>query len=73
MGMGDDGANGSDASNSCTTQFMLHDLAAGKPDKLGHRVKDILWAGQNYAIYCTKRGVYVQFSDCSVQEADQRS
>ncbi len=57
----------------CTTPFLLCELREGKKDKLGHEVEEILWIGRNYAIYRSKKGVYVQFSDRPREEAVQRS
>jgi hypothetical protein len=62
-----------DGSGPCSKPFLLCDLQEGKKDKLGHEVREILWIGQSYAIYCSEKGMYVQFSDCSQEEADQRS
>jgi len=56
----------------CTTPFKLSQLKEGEKDKLGHIVKEILWIGQQYAVYCTEAGVYVQFSDCTSVEKTQR-
>jgi hypothetical protein len=62
-----------DGSGPCAKPFLLCDLLEGKKDKLGHEVQEILWIGQSYAIYWSEKGMYVQFSDCSQEEADQRS
>jgi hypothetical protein len=51
---------------------MLCELEEGKPDKLGHKVEQILWFAKNYAIYRTKQGVYVQFSDNDREALEQR-
>jgi hypothetical protein len=51
---------------------LLSQLKEGQKDKLGHTVKEILWIGQQYAVYRSDAGVYVQFSDSSEIEADQR-
>src|SRR5262245_11587528 len=58
--------------DSCTKPFLLCQLEAGKKDKLGHEVEEILWVGRNYAIYRSDKGVYVHFSDCPDEEVDQR-
>jgi hypothetical protein len=57
----------------CGRTFRLCDLVEGKEDKLGHVVEEILWIGQCYAIYCSKTGMHVQFSDSTDEEAEQRS
>jgi len=62
-----------DVSGPCAKPFLLCDLREGKKDKLGHEVEEILWIGRNYAIYCSQKGVYVQFSDCLQEAAVQRS
>jgi len=56
----------------CGKTFRLCDLMEGRNDKLGHKVEDILWIGQDYAIYCSEKGMYVQFSDSPEEEAAQR-
>jgi hypothetical protein len=53
--------------------YRLSELEVGKRDKLGNKIAEILWLGKNYAIYRSKRGVHVHFSDCAHQEDDQRS
>jgi hypothetical protein len=57
---------------SCADPLMLCDLREGGPDKLGHIIEEMLWVGSNYAIYKTKKGVYVQFSDDEEQAEEQR-
>jgi hypothetical protein len=57
---------------SCTDPFMLCQLREGQADKLGHEVEQILWVGENYAIYRTKQGVYLQFSDNEQEAREQR-
>jgi len=52
--------------------FLLCELKEGGKDKLGHEVEELLWLAQNYAIYRSRPGVYIQFSDFPEQEADQR-
>jgi hypothetical protein len=61
-----------DGNGPCATPFLLGQLKEGERDKLGHIVKEILWIGQEYAIYRSKYGVYVQFSDSHDVEKDQR-
>src|SRR5262245_6134525 len=61
-----------DKNGSCTDPFHLDGLAVGKPDKLGNTVREILWIGSQYAIYCSDKGVYVRFSDCPETEEIQR-
>jgi hypothetical protein len=61
-----------DGSGPCTKPFPLSALKEGKKDKLGHEVEEILWIGRNYAIYRSRKGVYVQFSDCAQEEKVQR-
>jgi len=61
-----------DGNGPCATSFLLNQLKEGQKDKLGHTVKEILWIGQEYAVYRSDAGVYVQFSDSSDIEADQR-
>jgi len=51
---------------------LLSELEVGKRDKLGNKIAEILWVGRHYAIYRCKRGVYVDFSDCSQEQDDQR-
>jgi hypothetical protein len=53
-------------------KFGLSELEEGSPDKLGHIVEEILWVGKNYAVYWTKHGVYVHFSDDENQADEQR-
>src|SRR5262245_6874329 len=65
-------ADARDKSGSCTDPFDLAALAVGKPDKLGNTVREILWIGRQYAIYCSDKGVSVQFSDCPETEEIQR-
>ncbi len=62
-----------DKAGPCGITFRLCDLVEGKKDKLGHVVQEILWIGQRYAIYCSKTGMHVQFSDLTDEEAEQRS
>jgi hypothetical protein len=57
----------------CGTPFLLCQLMEGQKDKLGHEVIEILWIGQNYAIYCSEKGMYVQFADTEKEAAEQRS
>jgi hypothetical protein len=56
---------------SCAAPFKLCQLKEGQPDKLDHKVEQLLWFGDNYAIYRTKQGIYAQFSD-DEQEADEQ-
>jgi len=51
----------------CTIPFLLSDIAVGRNDKLGNKIAEILWLARNYAIYRSRRGVHVHFSNC--QEA----
>jgi hypothetical protein len=57
--------------NSCSMPFRLCQLEVGKPDKLHNTVKEIFWIGPNYAIYCSDKGVYTQFSDIPDEEKQQ--
>jgi hypothetical protein len=57
---------------SCIDRLMLCELEEGQPDKLGHKVEQILWLGKDYAIYRTHPGVYVQFSDNEQEASEQR-
>ena len=61
-----------DGRSPCTKPYLLCELEVGKTDKLGNKVAEILWLARNYAIYLSKRGVYVHFSDCPQEEDDQR-
>jgi hypothetical protein len=61
-----------DGAKSCSDVHLLKDLRIGKPDKLGNKVREILWIEKNYAVYSTDQGVYVQFSDCEEKEREQR-
>ena len=63
----------SEKDGPCTKPFLLCELVEGQKDKLGHKVEEILWIGQRYAIYRSQKGVYVQFSDCVAEEAAQRN
>lgn len=56
----------------CAKPFLLCELAVGKKDKLGNKIAEILWFARNYAIYRSRRGVHVHFSDCPQEEDDQR-
>jgi hypothetical protein len=62
-----------DEGGPCTKPFLLCDLMEGKKDKLGCEVEEILWIGRDYAIYRSRKGVYVQFSDSPQEAAVQRS
>jgi hypothetical protein len=62
----------SDGPKLCTEPFLLCQLKVGKKDKLGNKIAEILWLARNYAVYRSRRGVYVHFSDCPQEEADQR-
>ena len=53
--------------------YLLCELEVGKRDKLGNKIAEILWLGRNYAVYRSKRGVHVHFSDDLQEEDDQRS
>jgi hypothetical protein len=75
--MQDETANGraeqaAHGNGPCGTPFLLCQLKEGEKDKLGHIVEEILWIGQEYAIYRSEAGVYVQFSDSRDAEKDQR-
>jgi hypothetical protein len=50
----------------------LCQLRENDKDKLRHNVLDIILVGRNYAIYRTKKGIYVQFSDDDKEETAQR-
>jgi hypothetical protein len=52
--------------------FSLHKLQVNEKDKLGHKVLEILWLGENYAVYRSEKGVVVQFSDDANEESEQR-
>jgi hypothetical protein len=66
------GEQSRDGNGPCATPFLLGQLKEGQKDKLGHTVKEILWVGQEYAVYRSEAGVYVQFSDSSDVAAEQR-
>jgi hypothetical protein len=57
---------------SCADPFKLCELQEGQPDKLGHKIEQILWFATTYAIYRTKQGVYVHFSDNEDEASKQR-
>ena len=59
-------------SNSCSETLLLSALKKGQPDKLGNKIREILWSENDYAIYCTDKGVYVHFSDCAKKKDEQR-
>jgi len=59
-------------SESCEKRFLLRDLIPGETDKLGHIVEEILWIGQDYKVYRSRKGIYVHFSDCRDVETAQR-
>jgi hypothetical protein len=63
---------GQDRSEPCTNPFRLRELKEGEKDKLGHEVEEILWLARNYAIYRSRLGVYIQFSDLPQEEDFQR-
>src|SRR5262249_27153601 len=69
--------NGSDeqlkGDGPCAKPFLLCQLREGQNDKLEHLVEEIFWIGQQYAVYRSEKGVYVQFSDSPDVEAVQRS
>jgi hypothetical protein len=58
---------------TCTRPLLLCELAVDKPDRLHNTVREIFWAGMNYAIYCSDKGVEVQFSDNPEEEKQQRN
>jgi hypothetical protein len=60
------------ADESCDSRVLLNQIAPGCEDKLHNKIKEILWRGANYAIYCSDKGIYVHFSDCKEEEEDQR-
>jgi hypothetical protein len=60
------------ADESCDPRVLLNQIAPGCEDKLHNKIKEILWRGANYAIYCSGKGIYVHFSDCKEEEEDQR-
>jgi hypothetical protein len=66
------GGLGTAESNLCTEPFLLGELKAGKSDKLGNKILELLWFGRNYAIYRSAKGVHVHFSDCLEEEKEQR-
>ncbi len=47
-------------------------LQTGKADKLGNKIREICWVGEDYTVYRSTKGVFVQFSDCPETERDQR-
>ena len=59
--------------DACTNPLLLRDLKCGAPDKLGNAVQEIMWMGAHYAVYCSDKGIYVHFSDCSDIEKEQRA
>src|SRR5262245_3368304 len=60
------------ADESCDSRVLLNQIAPGCEDKLHNKIKEILWRGASYAIYCSDKGIYVHFSDCKEEEEDQR-
>jgi hypothetical protein len=56
----------------CADPKMLCDLHEGGKDKLGHKIEQLLWVANSYAIYRTKEGVYVHFSDDEEEAKEQR-
>src|SRR5262249_46077494 len=58
--------------DACTNPLHLCDLKCGKPDKLGNTVREIMFMGAHYAVYCSDKGIYVHFSDCPDIEKQQR-
>jgi hypothetical protein len=61
---------GGPGGGSC--DVLLDQIAPNKEDKLHNKIREILWRGTNYAIYCSDKGIYVHFSDCKKEEEDQR-
>lgn len=59
--------------HACHTSFLLDQIQVGHPDKLGNLVQELLWYGRDYIIYRTCRGVFINFSDCSEKEREQRT
>ena len=69
----DSDAGTNDSTNdTCTNPLYLRDLKCGAPDKLGNIVREIMWMGAQYAVYCSDKGIYVHFSDCPAIEKEQR-
>ncbi len=52
--------------------FPLSSVQIGSVDKLGNKIKEILWISSDYAIYLTGRGVFIHFSDRKDKEIEQR-
>lgn len=53
--------------------FRRSDIVPGGSDALGNRISEILWLAQDYTIYRSRKGVYVQFSDCREVAYKQRA
>ena len=65
-------ADAAEADGPCRSDFSLDQVRLGEKDKLGNKVLEILWVGEDYKVYRTDRGVYVNFSDCAHRERQQR-
>ena len=52
--------------------FLISQIQVNDDDKLGNKVLEKLWYGNDYLIYRTCRGVFIHFSDCKDTEAKQR-
>jgi hypothetical protein len=50
----------------------LADLQKGSVDRLGNRVHEVEWMGEDYAVYRSDKGIYVHFADCREKEREQR-
>jgi hypothetical protein len=58
--------------SACRRPLLLCEIGVDKPDKLQNIVREIFWVGANYAIYCSDKGVDVQFSDDPEEQKQQR-
>lgn len=53
--------------------YSLKNLQRYRKDKLGNTVLEILWLSPDYAIYRSKVGVFIHFSDDKEKEKQQRA
>jgi hypothetical protein len=52
--------------------FPLDKVQPGAYDKLGNKIIEVVWLSPDYAVYRTRQGVFIHFSDNREKEKEQR-
>jgi hypothetical protein len=72
---GDDKVSVCERCDGVLDKSVIHraQITIGSTDKLGNKIMEIVWTGEEYTIYRSTKGIYIHFSDCHEIERTQRA